>query len=445
MFKTGKFITNNHTHGYIERKLFIIIAIILLTAFYLFLAYHLPLSSNPDEVLRYKNPLFIYEHGYLPSGYDKRVMLPFGNYSYAFYPQWLGALISAFFMKIVSFFSTNSHILLFAGRWTSVLFGTVTVIFTGMASKKIFYSKRIALFSASLVAFLPQLVYLSSYVNNDIIAIAGVSIILYALVGAQVDGWSFRYAVIFSLGCICDLLGYLNSLPFVFFGLIYGLFTLIMQNKEGKVGKKQALKYMLCGIIIVLIVVLPFFIRNYLLYKDLLGTKIFNQRYETWIKNGGYATLFPFHGSWSQLLFHSVWFKSTTMSSIGLFGYMNIVMRPYLYDVYYLLFTVGIILFCVNFRNERSFSYAKLFHILMFIASLLTIILSLYRSKVTDFQAQGRYIMTIVPILSIWITSGYNSLISRFKIRSVYYPLLTIGYVLLGIIISYHYIYLVLA
>jgi hypothetical protein len=440
MLKVKKIIFNSDGE---YRRYLIVIAMILLTVFYLFLAYHLPLSTNPDEILRYKNPLFIYENSYLPSGYDKRVMLPFGNYSYAFYPQWLGALISAFFMKVMSIFSTNGHMLLFASRWTSILFGILTVIFTGMTSKKLFRSNEAAILSASLVAFLPQLVYLSAYVNNDIIAIAGVSIIIYALVGAQVDNWNLKYTLLFSLGCICDILGYLNSIPFVFFGLVYGLFTLVMQSKNGRIEGKKALVYILCGIVIVLVIVLPFFIRNYLLYKDFLGTKIFDQRYEAWIKHGGYATLFPYHGSWQQLLFRSVWFKSTLMSSIGLFGYMNVVMRPYLYALYYLLFAIGIVLFCIGFRREKAFSYIKLFHLLMFVACLLTIVLSLYRSKVTDFQAQGRYVMTIVPILSIWITSGYNLLINRLKFRLLY-PLLSVGYILLGIVICYHYIYLVL-
>lgn len=52
--------------------------------------------AGPDGGMRYVLPNFIYEHGRLPTGYETQVQ---GNWSYAFYPQLLGALMSACFLE----------------------------------------------------------------------------------------------------------------------------------------------------------------------------------------------------------------------------------------------------------------------------------------------------------------------------------------------------------
>ena len=68
----------------------LLLIIMALMVYYLIIAYNLLFNKNPDELLRYKIPLYIYRHGALPVGTNKEVMLPFGNFSYAYYPQLLG-------------------------------------------------------------------------------------------------------------------------------------------------------------------------------------------------------------------------------------------------------------------------------------------------------------------------------------------------------------------
>ena len=145
----------------------------LIFIYYVFLAYNLAYNVNPDEKMRFLLPKYIYMHNQLPNGYDRGAMLNYGNWSYAFYPQWLGSLFSALFMKLFALFSTRVRVLLLGARLSSVLFGMLTIFFVFLSLRKLCMSKRKALTGAVLTGLLPQFTYLACYVNNDIIACSG--------------------------------------------------------------------------------------------------------------------------------------------------------------------------------------------------------------------------------------------------------------------------------
>lgn len=422
------------------------ITLIFILFLYLVTALFLKFNVSPDEELRYKIPLYIFQHGSLPVGTNKEVMLPYGNYSYAYYPQLLGGIISAFFMKIVSIFSHSKVLLLFAARWTSVLFGIITSIFVSLTVEKLKHSWLLSWFAFVLVAFLPQLAYLSVYVNNDIIAIAGVSIILYALVSSTVDIWKVKYGILLAVGIDVCLLGYLNSIPFVIVGIIYSFILIVHQVKTKQLTFKTAFRITTISILIVLFITLPFFIRNYLLYQDFTGATAFTKAYNRWLAGGGKQTMFPYHHNIVNMLYSSDWIITTFESSIGLFGYMNIKIKSGFY-IFYLLFIYSGLQFLILSKLKKkekkiSISFLDVLNLLMLFAVIATIFLSAYRSVTTDFQAQGRYIMTILPIISVWICEGFYVMTKHWLNLKLKPTILTIAivYVFIGIVIFTRYI-----
>lgn len=71
-------------------KLIFIATLGVIAVYYLIWAAGLKFNGNPDELMRYLVPKYIYNHGNLPTGYDKEAVYQLGNWSYAFYPQMLG-------------------------------------------------------------------------------------------------------------------------------------------------------------------------------------------------------------------------------------------------------------------------------------------------------------------------------------------------------------------
>lgn len=418
----------------------LLFVMLFLLIYYLIIAYNIKLNRSPDELLRYKIPLYIFNHGQLPIGTNKEVMLPFGNYSYAYYPQLLGGIISAGFMKIFSLFTANSRFLIFAARLTSVFFGLVAVYFTALSTKMITNSKKWATIAGLLAGMLPQFSYLSAYVNNDIIAIAGVSIILYSVISASQNKWNYKNALIFAIGVVICLLGYLNSIPFVLFGGIYAIYTLVVQIKRQIVDKRKGLYIVISALLVIFLLAFPFYLRNYYLYHDFMGNQAFIHAYNHWIAGGGRPTMHPFQKSMFVMLLKSDWLKTTYKSMIGMFGYYEYFLGSACYIFYLLFFYTG---FLFEFFNERANTWKNNLNILLIFSVIFTVLLSAYRSQTTDYQPQGRYILTILPVLLIWCVEGFKWLSKKAngKERKLLYG--SIGlYTLISFVSILHYVIL---
>lgn len=414
--------------------------ILFLLVYYSVIAYSLKLNRSPDELLRYKIPLYIFNHGQLPIGTNKEVMLPFGNYSYAYYPQLLGGIISAGFMKIFSLFTVNNRLLVFAARLTSVLFGLIAVYFTSLSTKVITNSKKWGTVAGLLIGMLPQFAYLSSYVNNDIIAIAGVSVILYSLISATQSKWNYKTAFIFAIGVVICLLGYLNSVPFVLLGGIYAVYTLVVQVEGRIVDKRKGLYIVSSAFLVIILLAFPFYLRNYYLYHDFMGNQAFVHAYNRWIADGGQATMHPFQKNMFVMFLKSDWIKVTFASMIGMFGYYEYYLNYAIYAFYLLFFCAGLLL---ELFNKKVNDQNRKLNILLIFSIIFTVLLSAYRSQTTDYQPQGRYIMTILPVLVIWCTDGFKWLGKKIsgKGRKILYGSMSL-YILISFVSVLHYVVL---
>lgn len=399
-------------------------------------------SSGPDEALRILVPTYIYEHHQLPTGYQNEVTYPTGNWSYAFYPQLLGAIVSAFFMSIVSIFSDSVSSLIFGARLSSVLFGALTVYIFGLMVKKILsgqkYAEVYSYLAMILLAFWPQFTFLSSYINNDIVALSGVSIILYASVLGLKDKWNVKNTVILGLGFAICLLGYTNSYGFILFGAILFILTWIKQRSQS--GFRRWLLILMLTIAIPTLLAGPFFVRNAIIYHgDFLGLSTFKARTLEWERDNNRQVQTPYNevgnNNVLDLVRDDKYWNDQEDSFVGKFGYMSISPAAKYLLIYKFVALAGIvgsvlmlmrIFLNKNLANHRGY---LLFSLFALSASFVTFGLSIYYSLTIDIQPQGRYIIyLLIPLLLISVV-GIKYLIDK-TLPDRYMP------ILIGIIIS---------
>lgn len=429
----------------------VLVSFIILTLIW---AAKIKFNNAPDELMRYMLPKFIYANGSLPLGTNKQVIYSLGNWSYAYYPQWLGPIISALFMKIMSLFNSSSTALLFSARLTSVFSGAVSLFILGKIIERITSSKLIAAFGMALLGFLPQYMYLSSYINNDIISIVGVSLILLVMLKTIDEGWSIVNCVELSFGFSICFLSYLNSYGFILGGGIYFLITSIIRVYQKKVSGKGFIKTILIVFIITGTFVFPFLIRNYILYHDVVGVKVFHSEYVRWLNAGGLKLQIPYQGNLFKLLVDNHFLESVWKSFIGQFGYMTISMSKLLYNLYSLVIIVGFVIafghYFMSLKKRRNNptnlnSESKqlfLFSSIVILSSLITIGLHLYYCLNIDLQPQGRYLISLYIPIIIFVSYGYKKLLSLFTIvdQSWLITGFTFAMILLSIIVYKAYI-----
>jgi hypothetical protein len=368
---------------------------------------------GPDEEMRYFMPEFIYENNRLPTGYETET---WGNWSYGFYPQFLGAMVSTVFMWIVSIFPHDGDTLIRAARLASVLFGVIAAVFIRNTARLMFrkHKHRDAISNLAMVLFalLPQVAFLSSYVNNDIVALAGVSIITYACVHAYIYGAKLANALYYAAGASIAMLGYLNSYGFVLVGFIFLLMQLL---KDRNVNRAFVLKYLLISIGITALVTLPFLIRNGILYDgDILGLSTFRSEYQRWLDSGGFPMQSPYAGGLYNLLFGTSWAIDTLNSMT--FGYFATWGRG-VASVQYWPYHIGGVIASVGavfaYKASRKDKSKNVLVALLALGSAITLALCFYYTLMIDYQPQGRYIIYLIVPIVLGMVYGINYILQK--------------------------------
>ncbi len=424
------------------KKIINIVAVLLLPI--IFICVSLQITTDftdsrhvgPDEEMRYFMPEFIYHNHRLPTGYETET---WGNWSYGFYPQFLGAIVSTIFMWVASLFSQDTEILIRAARLTSVLFGLIAAVFVRNTARLMFrrYRHRDAISNAAMLLFalLPQVTFLSSYVNNDIIALAGVSIITYACVHAYVYGAKLSNALYYAIGASIAMLGYLNSYGFVLVGFVFLFIRLLSKKRD--VNKVFVLKYLLISIGATALLTLPFLIRNGVLYNgDIFGLSTFRSEYLRWLAEGGFAMQSPYGSGLFSLLFETRWMIDTLNSmTFGYFATWRRSITTVQYWPYYIGATIASVGAVIAYWNSRNDKTKNTLIILLALASVMTVALSLYYTLRIDYQPQGRYIIYLIVPMVLGITYGVNYILQKI-IKPRYFT-----YVVYAICLAYIVLY----
>lgn len=379
---------------------------IVLALFYMSAAAHLGLGVNdggPDETMRMLLPQAIASGNLFPSGFDQEVVYGLGNWSYAFYPQVLGAYASAFFMVIARILGGVNAQLIVAGRMASICFGLMTLTFVSRTVRVVVKSVSnenaafcFEMVTLVLLGFWPQFAFLSSYMNNDIVALCGVAIIIHALVLGIGSKWTMPRSILFAIGVVVVGLGYWNACVFAATGI--PLFIVTVMRQSGSIKKKLAM--IGAAAMLAAVCILPFYILNIIRYGDMFGMTIFHERYLEWLANGGEVLQHPHVEGIKSLLLRTSFVFDTVDSFVGRLGYMTVCMPFLLCLMYLVIALLGCGGFIARARLFITNGNRLAFLLCCMLSCGLVVLLSIYYSVHTDYQPQGRYVIyLLVPLM----------------------------------------------
>ena len=451
-----------------DKKRALIIVCFLAAVFIFLLCWAViqPLNASPDEEMRYQIVQYIVRHGTLPDGRDPEIMNEMWGISYAYYPI-LAYMIMAVPAKIVSLFTSSPMAMLIAARLVNVIFGTGMAYLTFRIGEMVFPGKAKWLFTC-LVTFLPGLVFVHSYVNNDSMAVFSATWIVYVWVRSIKEGWSGKICVQLAAAISMCALSYYNAYGYILCSLLFFVFSILLCRT-----KDHNVRFLFSrGALIVFIVLVLagwWFIRNAILYNgDFLGMNISNDYAEMYAAEAfkpsnklslqeqgmGLGEMFFYRpDSWTYN-----WIITVAISFIGSFGYMDIPMPLKVTELYCVIFAVGLVccLFAVKklfklrmkraemaaseneffiltpgtMYRDRSWNIMAVFHICMALAMVIPFILLVQYSYTSDLQAQGRYILSMVIPFMYFITCGYQTLLNKFvknqKAKNVCYAVISL-------------------
>ncbi len=372
-----------------------------------------PFGNPPDEFNRYLIPEYIAQHGTLPNGYDESIRIPGYGFSYAFQPI-LPYIIQGYAIRLIQCFTASTTGALYAARAVNLLFGLITALFVLLLSGKWFSDKRFRYLFAFLTTFLPQSIFIHTYVNTDSCCMMSIAIMLYGLTRGLSNDFSFSSNLYLSIGIILCALSYYNAYGFILSCiLLFFANYLSIQASKPALNWKPLLKKGIFISILVLLGISWWFIRSYQLYDgDFLGLEtrdycaslyaipsLHPETRQTW-QNQGYSIL--------EMLLESDFVNLSTLSFIGIYGPMTITTSLWVYRFYKVLFPLGILLCLILYNKKNKFGdtlypnrpvFRIFYHCNMVFCILMPCFLSTYYSYTTDYQPQGRYLLpALIPI-----------------------------------------------
>ncbi len=381
----------------------------------------------PDEAMRYDVTLFLFKNNRLPINDE---LLSSWGFSYAHTPTVLCNQLGYVLMKIAYLFSTKERALLISARMVSVISCTLAVYFLIKITKIIF--KTPARWIAIVTfAFMPQFAFIASYVNNDSLAILGISLIIYSWVLGMTDNWNIKNSLLLVSGLSICIMSYYNSYGWVLLSVIFCIASYLLKNKKDykgllKLGGLVAGLTFLCAGHI--------FIRHLILYGDMLGFEISNYYAELYsieeLRPGNRIPLIDKGVSFFEMLFDRGWIEISYKSFIAGFGYMSVFAENEVYfavTCFALIALVGCIYGVIDrvIKKRRPENIKLLFYILLIAGSLITIALSMYYSYCSDYQPQGRYCYPAFVAIVLIAAWGYDSLISLIKANTHKYAVIS--------------------
>lgn len=383
------------------------------------------LCNPPDEHSRYKVPLYICNHGTLPTGFEDELLSGDCKWTYGFYTL-LPYMVQGGVMRFVRLFTDSSLTLLYAARLVNVTIGLIMAYIVLLLGKKLFRDSRARWLFCFLITFLPQSIFLHTYVNPDSMCLLSTALMLYGLVCGYQDNFSLRSCAFLTVGVILCALSYYNAYGFILGSIIlFCAYFLKHENGTWHYDVKDFLKKGIPICAVVLLCISWSFIRNYILYDgDFIGLTTM----QDFIKSNGIARdTYASRGEpLTALLFRPNFFPKIAVSFIASYGSGTLYAPIPVYLFYLLVFAAGIIgmLFvrdrqaapspteksCPNAScHEKSFR-RKLFHGVMIFCIAMPLLLLVRYAYAVDFQAQGRYIMPCIIPLMYYVSRGLEKL-----------------------------------
>lgn len=425
-------------------------------------------GDPPDEVNRFKVVSFICRHGRLPHGADPEVLLDGFGASYAFQPM-LTYIIQGFLLRFLKLFTADGQVLLVAARMVNVLFGVLMAYFVRQTARLLWENTYLQWTFTVMTVFLPQNIFLHSYVNTDSMAMLAVSVICYGLLRARRSDYDRKDCVLLAAGIILCAMSYYNAYGIILAAMV--VFALRYVHIGGQNGGAESAGAMPGGgpgaekaagsampsadrtgpartslwvewrpllrkgtfiSAIVLLGIGWWFLRNGLLYGgDIIAM---DARRECAVRTAAEAfnplTRFTYQRAGiplADMLFETDYIPLVLDSFIAMFGAMDLPTHGLIYLGYryfWLAACAAALLVPRRLWNrtgsgswsnqgslpENGRKQRLLFNGGMALFCLITVCLSIYYSYTWDFQPQGRYILPVlIPFMCV-VTLGVQKL-----------------------------------
>ena len=342
---------------------------------FLILAWKMDANAGPDEIYRWLVAEWIANNGKLPTGFELDIVNPVWCYSYAFTP-YLPSMIAGIFVKIAMVFTSNAQVLLFAARLISIISGMGTIYVAFRVGDKLMDNKYSVYFFAGIVAYLPQFTFLSSYLNNDVLSVLTSFMILDAVLEGLRSGWNTKNMVYLASGTGLCMLTYYFGYGWVLFAVAGYFYTAFRVEKKG----------------------------------DFLG---YRAQQECADYYSVYYAIFPVNnpGGWSMglrdMLHNGRWVSTTVESFIGVFGGMIICLDGKFYDFYLTVFWACVLVFTLRrYKTRKKISTPML--LMLLVTAAFPVVFSIYSSFARDYQPQGRYVITVLPVICVLCGVGMD-------------------------------------
>jgi len=391
-----------------------------------------PFGDGPDEINRFKLVEYIYNHGTLPVGDDPEVLIDGYGGSYAFQPM-LTYIIDGYLLRAMRVLEPTLEMRVFISRLVNIFIGLLTAVYVKKLSDYLFENKKTAWAFTLAVVFLPQNVFIHTYVNTDSMGLLSIAIVLYALAKGMRNDFDKNSCITLAVGIILCALSYYNCYGIVVCAiLLFALYffrkfrsnNAVADNPTGQdlpvFDYRALLRKGIFISVIVLIGIAWWFIRNAILYngdflameaRALCAAETCIEAYnpltrETYQKMG-----VPL----MEMVFGTDYFTLVWKSFIAMFGPMLIPTHHYIYMAFRDLFFVAVIGLLIPKKSSVltwTNKYSKwLMHGIMALAIVIPVILALSYSYGYDFQPQGRYYLPMVVPFMYFLAMGFEKIV----------------------------------
>ncbi len=415
---------------YFQEGLFYAFALLCMMCFVLIQ----PFGEGPDEINRYRVVQYIADNGRLPRGDDPAVLIPGYGGSYAFQPM-LTYMLEGWLVLFLRLFTSRFDVLLIGARMINVIFGLGAAFYARRLSRLLFPETLTQWAFSCLVVFLPQSLFLHTYVNTDSCALFSVILMFTEVLYGMRRGFDRGVCTRLGIGVTLCALSYYNAYGAVLVTILLFIGSFIRRIPAGRItGDGTASPKDQCqfqwrdmlrhGIFISVIVLAGagwWFVRNAFLYHgDFLGmdarnecvaatcTPQFHPLLRQTCENQGMSVL--------EMVFGTNYFILLLRSFVAMFGPMNVPTHYYIYTVYYWIFGLGLAAAALPVGRKLSLhwegrKHRLLIHGGMVMACLIPIFLCVYYSYTWDFQPQGRYLMPMLPAFMYLVTLGLRKIL----------------------------------
>lgn len=391
-----------------------------------------PLYGNPpDEHARYLIPQFICKYGRIPTGLEEEVRIPAYGFSYALYNVF-PYIIQGYVMRFVNLFTESEVALLYTARLVNVTFGLLMAVVVYFIGKKVFRDAGFRWMFCFAVTYLPEGLFLHTYVNTDSCCMLSTAMMVYALACVYQDGINVRNSLWMSGGIILCALSYYNAYGYIVSCILLFVVFFLQKKENGGYSYdwKRMLKYgcLIAGV--VLIGISWWFIRSYIVLDgDLLGLKTREKMAIQYaIESVNPLTMKTYQAmgySVSEMLKERYTFTGLYYSFVAAFGSMSIFGTIWLYRAYKMFFAagcLGVVVYLVRYKQRRHITGKEwFFHINMLYCILMPAILTIYYAYTMDYQNQGRYLLPALVPLMYYTVKGIQKL-SEIKIGKLQLP-----------------------